>query len=149
VGALQARPILRLLQLYIHLIRPHLSTPIGLSAPAEASYSLPSLPDVADSILYPPEPVVTKPLFYLPYSTETYGNGVRSNTVLDNGGDLSVGISAIMITITIITTRATKWIVKMRAMVRDSYVSTKDNRVWLLPTPRRVSTAIAIAGRKG
>jgi len=48
-------------------------------------------PDVADSILYPPEPVVTKPLFYLPYSTETYGNGVRSNTVLDNGGGLVGG----------------------------------------------------------
>ncbi|KAI9879248.1 MAG: hypothetical protein M1830_009108 [Pleopsidium flavum] len=48
-------------------------------------------PDVADSILYPPEPAVTKPLFYLPYSTETYGNGARSNGVLNNEGQFAGG----------------------------------------------------------
>ncbi len=44
-------------------------------------------PEVADSILYPQGPVVTKPLFYIPYSTESYANGVRPNGVLDNRAD--------------------------------------------------------------
>lgn len=48
-------------------------------------------PDAADSILYPPEPAVTKPLFYLPYNTEVYGNGARANTALDNGEPVADG----------------------------------------------------------
>ena len=48
-------------------------------------------PEVANSILYPAGPAVTKPLFYIPYGTETYGNGVRPDGVLEDRGLFSDG----------------------------------------------------------
>lgn len=43
-------------------------------------------PDVADSILFASGPVVPKPVFYIPYNAESYGNGVRSNGALETRG---------------------------------------------------------------
>jgi len=48
-------------------------------------------PNVADSILYPSGPVIPKPVFYIPYNAENYGNGARSNGGLENRGLASTG----------------------------------------------------------